>query len=587
MSIILTEKQHNTFLKSLYIKGSNIIEFGEYSIKTKTWRKFDYPELFENFMLICQGCGRGKTTYALSNDALGLLEQINAIKYKHYEIKRLSNVKYRFQPIKREQTVFLCSRTAQVKQFLQQHSDIAIKARASDFQLDKDEINFYETEERQGKIRITTAHQWGEWEKQGLIEVPPIVMIVDETHSLFAERKFADSLSYTVSYLEKHYKDTIKIGLTATPEFLFDYVEKWESDFRFVRIDKELPPKYQANKIKVLMCGKVESVVEQYKETFNARNKALIYRQSAEGCYKLSNAIGEDSTFFISDWYERKPEITAQMKELGYKQSVLDNEILPDGINSVVFNSSCREGITIKDKDVKIMIIDAVDMLTIEQVIGRIRKDLEEIIVICNFQYENMIDKEIKKWNEFYTSYTNAQTDLEREHILGLQYAEQKENKNIPRFVYDDKGQFRISYGAIEWLEYIKYECYAPLHNPIYRQSQVFKGDNFTLAERREAYLNRLSKYAVDRKIMIQIVQQNVIEANHANVIRRFKEIESEWINKPIGREEKKTLCDQLKTLRANGKNASWNTIKQLLIDGGYQIKQKRIGTKNYDVIFT
>jgi len=43
-------------------------------------------------------------------------------------------------------------------------------------------------------------------------------------HSIFAETIFAESLLYTIDFLIKNYDKIIKIGLTATPEFLIDYV---------------------------------------------------------------------------------------------------------------------------------------------------------------------------------------------------------------------------------------------------------------------------------------------------------------------------------------------------------------------------
>jgi superfamily II DNA or RNA helicase len=66
------------------------------------------------------------------------------------------------------------------------------------------------------------------------VKKTPKLIIADELHSILGENRFADSLNYFIDYLEKHYDEIIKIGLTATPQYLMDYIENnCDTKFKF------------------------------------------------------------------------------------------------------------------------------------------------------------------------------------------------------------------------------------------------------------------------------------------------------------------------------------------------------------------
>ena len=58
-----------------------------------------------------------------------------------------------------------------------------------------------------------------------------------------------------------------------------------------------------------------------------------------------------------------------------------------------------------------------------------------------------------------------------------------------------------------------------------------------------------------------------------------------EYLNKPLTREDKENLCKLIRLPDKTGRLLKWNSIKKKLIESGYNIKQKRSGTKNFDVI--
>lgn len=57
------------------------------------------------------------------------------------------------------------------------------------------------------------------------------------------------------------------------------------------------------------------------------------------------------------------------------------------------------------------------------------------------------------------------------------------------------------------------------------------------------------------------------------------------FINIPLGKEEKNELCDFMNLRDKKGVLLKWTSVKRELIVKGFTIKQKRIGSKNYDVI--
>ena len=96
---------------------------------------------------------------------------------------------------------------------------------------------------------MTTAHQFGYWIRNNEIEVAPQVIIIDEIHSIFAETIFCEDLRIVLEYIAEHSPQIVKVGLTATPQFLLEYIA--DDRFTFAIIDKDLGSKYKVKEISV------------------------------------------------------------------------------------------------------------------------------------------------------------------------------------------------------------------------------------------------------------------------------------------------------------------------------------------------
>lgn len=518
-------------------------------------------------MLITPSCGRGKTTYALNTGKDGLLYDINK------QREKLNLFDRNLKDIQPNEYIYLVSRTNILNQV--EKNPNVIKACENDF---NDNIDFMREQEKQGKILVQTAHQFGEWCQKGLVKYPPKVIGMDELHSMLSEPVFADNLLYTFKFIEEHYNEIIKIGLTATPQYLMDYIENnCDTKFKFQVVDcgEQVGAKYKAKNVKILVNGKGKTVLNEYKNKIDSKHKAIYYIQSAKQCYQLAKEYGDKAGFIISKWNETAKNedgilLVDIMNQQGIRDYIIDNERLPNDIDIIFINASCREGMNIKDENVKYIFCEAVDLITIEQVFGRVRNNTEEFIVIANYNNYRLNESNIQDFLEFIKQYEDNPHDA-----MLYRKGRQKENKKLQRFVYEINNELQINHFAKAYLQYIQ-ESYIQISNRCDNKFISQVGDRTMLMT--EDYFNQLSKYAENGEITIKEVITATIETNHENAIDRFRQIENEWLNKPIGKDEKKKLCAVLSVMRSQGKTANWNTVKKMLVDNGYSITDKRIG---------
>lgn len=558
MDYMVSKAQENTILRNLYVKDG-LVDFKKSN------------DLYEKIMLITPSCGRGKTTYALTIGEGGLLDDINTRRNDLW-LPGLMMIK----DIEPQEVLILFSRTNILNQV--EKNPNAIKASENDFNDNKD---FMRDEEIQGKFLIQTAHQFGDWYQQGKIKYTPKVIVLDEIPSIIQETIFAESLYYTLLFVEEHYNEMIKIGLTATPQFLTKYIEnKCDTPMKFQILDIDdgeiIGAKYKAKNVKILVNGKGKTVLNEYKNKIDSTHKAIYYIQSAKQCYKLAKEYGDKAGFIISihnDTATNEDGILLKdiMEQQGIRDYIIKYKKLPKDKQILFINASCREGVDIIDENVKYVFCEAVDLITIEQVLGRIRNNTEEFIVIANYNNYQLNEKSIKEFLDFLKEYEDKP-----ETAMAYRKGQQDKDSKMQKFVYQYHGQYEINRFAKAYLQYIQ-ESYIQISNRYENNFISQVGDRKMLLT--EDYFNQLEKYAEDGKIDdIQTVITATIETNHENAVDRFRLIENEWLDKPIGKDEKKRLCDVLAVVRSKGQTANWNTVKKMLVDAGYSVLDKQIG---------
>lgn len=532
---------------------------------------FEKADVNTDFMLLTGSCGRGKTTFALDLSENGLLYQVNQV--------RCRNSLTAVEPIKAEEVLFLVSRLNIKRQQLKKKN--VILATESDY---SGNLDFIQQEERKDKIKIATAHSFGSWVKAGKVAVAPKLIIIDELHSIYAETIFAESLYYTIAYVEEH-KEIIKVGMTATPQFLYEYIQKYEKT-AFVSLDIcDLGSKYKAENVKTLIGGSAITLLKQL--NLSNSQKVLVYLNSARECYQMAQEYGRNGAFIVSQYnftnIDGKP-LSAIMREqvfdgLDICEYIAERECFPDNVNVLFINSASREGINIKDANVKTVICEAVDMITIEQILGRMRQDLQNFYVVFNKRTKAMNDKNIREFQAFFKDYAeNGEIALARQY--GKQEQAQADKKPIQNLVVCYKGKYQINNFAKAYLQYLE-ECYTQLSN--YESNYTKQvGERQLLLQ--IDYLNQLSKYAENGKIDVSYLWDEAIATNKANSIEKFNTIEHKYLYKQLGKAEKAQLVAELAMMRQASKKASWPTVKRELEESGYKITDKRVGKNKVSV---
>ena len=559
--IKLDQRDYINALKSLYVSNAGVVDVGKPA------------DIYRDFMLITASCGRGKTTFALSIGNDGLLAQINRERQKQSLFEAVAD-------ISPEQVLFLTSRKSIKQQQLRNKA--VVQASADDYKIQK---SFDFSENRNNKIRLTTAHQFGYWIRNNEIEVAPQIIIVDEIHSIFSETIFCEDLRIVLEYIAEHSREIVKVGLTATPQFLLEYIK--DDRFSFVIIDKDLGSKYKVKEISVQIRGSAETLLKQIKPQISQKHKVIYYTQSATECHRLATEYGSRGAFLISDYNESKTVdgllLADIMREAGVKQYILEKEALPADIDIIFVNSACREGINIKDNAVKTIICEAVDLITIEQILGRIRKDLDRFMVVSNFQNAERNRNNIQKAVDFLRA--QAETEADRQIVMAHRHGQQNENRNLQKLVYCYGGVYRLNTYAKSYLEYIN-EAYIQISNYQSKSSgyQVLSVGNRDLLLNTD-YFGQLAKYAESGSVDISTVWETAISKSKENAVEAFRSIEKEWLDKPLSKADKDRLCAELAVLNSHRQIAGWTTIKGLLADGGYKVADKRTAKARYTII--
>lgn len=181
-------------------------------------------------------------------------------------------------------------------------------------------------------------------------------IVYDEAHYIFSDSQFNRNTDLLIQPIKTTPKDKIFIFLTATPQALYDYQAEYdfvytiESDYSYI----ENLYFYSNNEIP-------ESILQNIPMS----EKAIYFSSSAKDSLELSRRF-IDSDFFCSE--------SNTLSDLSNKD-VLD-QITKNSkfYNRFLFTTKVLDnGINIKDDNLKHVIIDMVDTITLIQCLGRKR----------------------------------------------------------------------------------------------------------------------------------------------------------------------------------------------------------------------
>lgn len=229
---------------------------------------------------------------------------------------------------------------------------------------------------------------------------------------------------YAIDKLKNKYDKTKIIWLTATPQSIYRYQEELEKRYiKYVQhwntlcqegvynnfinpFPKKSTPILQNFKIIEFTPEKdnikhylnkrldyirdykdIPNELRKYKEYFKYSNgKVLIYVSEIE-YMKITKDLLNEIDFLkpIAIWSVNNHTKTMTQEQLNVIKYIIDTEHFPNEYNCVIINDAMLTGINIEDKDVKIMVVVSSDDSTIIQSRGRVRQDLDLLVVrACN-----------------------------------------------------------------------------------------------------------------------------------------------------------------------------------------------------------
>ncbi|MDD2192431.1 MAG: DEAD/DEAH box helicase family protein [Bacteroidales bacterium] len=236
-------------------------------------------------------------------------------------------------------------------------------------------------------------------------------LVIDEAHSIVCDSTFTDSAFLLWAFINYGYINRV-ILMSATIAPLKDELNKGK--WKILDLTRDCV-NIKPNQIKIILKNQAINLLK----TTNSSNKALYMGTSAKGLAKTflneleQRGISRDQVSLImSD--ERTNELLdprqIEQSNICYKRIIKENK-LPDDINILLATSKLKEGVNIKDENVKMIFIESHYSIDIIQFIGRMRLGVDTVYIIddarqnhnifkqCDYDYS--VSKEVNSANSY------------------------------------------------------------------------------------------------------------------------------------------------------------------------------------------
>ena len=219
-------------------------------------------------------------------------------------------------------------------------------------------------------------------------------IICDEIHNLIDYQTFNDDadLSHAIKELFKPYKETNIIYFTATPYYLrmlennhpslsntlviYDYSE-----------NKQIKRYINRREAYINHLSQVQFQLDEYKQSFEyADLKCLIFTRKISAMKTLEDMCVNRNLKPICIWSRNNNSSEMSMEQLRVREYLLKNGSLPEPYNVLIINRALETGINITDKNMNLAIINTTNLTQQIQVRGRIRHDIDLLVVRTNDQ---------------------------------------------------------------------------------------------------------------------------------------------------------------------------------------------------------
>lgn len=246
-------------------------------------------------------------------------------------------------------------------------------------------------------------------------------IICDEIHSLFSYEKFTkDSYYYAINRLKDKYDTTKIIWLTATPQTIYDYQERMNKKYKerleeyndlceegitneYINPFPKEPMKILQNFITIEFTPEEHNIkhylnirldyIRDYKDIPNeirkckeyfkyANGKMLIYINEIDYMKIVEEWLNEiEYIKSIAIWSENNSTKPMTKEQDRVRKHIISTEYFPNEYNCIIINDAMLTGVNIEDENVKRMIAVSSDETKITQSRGRIRQDIDLLII--------------------------------------------------------------------------------------------------------------------------------------------------------------------------------------------------------------
>lgn len=419
-------------------------------------------------------------------------------------------------------------------------------------------------DERKDKVRIITTAKLGSLYLAGKVEKMFPVVVIDELHSLFLDTMFSEESYAAIECLHHFWKDIIKIGLTATPELLVRYIDP-EGKMFYSLDDNELLPKYNSEEFVYCNYTYLKSSLKLVKPAIDY--KVIVYCASAKNAIALSEKY-ENAAYLISQYNKDEEAVKKQKPLYDY---IIDNAKLPDNVYLLFMTSAYREGVELKDETVRAIIIDASDEITISQFIGRIRANLEKVIVNTN---ENQKERILKVIEDYEAIENYKETELAE--LYGVQKEKVEKQENVTLLVQKIDGRYELNKYLVPVQKYLL-DCYIQANNR--GNNQVVKVGNRDLVSSKDWFNRYLGDYSRTP------IRGAVGSDDVAKEVANWKAVDK-YLNRRLTKSDKDELAVEIGLVDTKtNRLVKWTTLKKELAARGYKIEDKSTGTVRYTIL--
>ena len=307
--------------------------------------KFDKSKI----NIVKSGTGSGKSYYFLNN----LHKDLN---------------------IKRNEILFITSRNITKEQQAKDYKETILLKNCRDIK------RLYRKQEE--KTPIITYNLYGN--NLDIIKSEEFkVIVLDEIHAIFSDCLYNEEMCKTYDNIMPLLGKVLIFGATATTEgleFEIEYGTELKGKLNYV-LDKPIYP-YKVKNIHIVYS---QSFLDSILNKTEGKTMCMLYsanqvvkrmqNKKCTGLISTSNKLFDDDMQEVYDY-------------------IVENKLLPEGIDTIFFTSMGREGFEFSDKaNIKNVIIQSSDPIAIKQFVGRYRNHIENLYIINSYLYNNVADK--------------------------------------------------------------------------------------------------------------------------------------------------------------------------------------------------